>query len=101
MEKVWLKHYPPNVPQEIDVGAYSSIRDILEKSCAKFRDRPAYTNMGVTITFGELDKLSRDFAAFLQGLPSPRRASGWRSCRPMRCSIRSPRSASCAPAWWW
>jgi long-chain acyl-CoA synthetase len=69
MDKVWLKHYPATVPHEIDVEAYSSIRDILEKSCAKFRDRPAYTNMGVTITFGELDKLSRDFAAFLQGLP--------------------------------
>nr|MCU0897343.1 AMP-binding protein [Burkholderiales bacterium] len=69
MEKIWLKNYPAGMPAEVNVKEFSSIRDILEKSVAKFRDRPAYRNLGVTITFGELDKLTRDFAAFLQSLP--------------------------------
>ena len=69
MEKIWLKNYPPGMPAEVNVKEFSSVRDILEKSVAKFRDRPAYKNMGVTLTFGELDKLTRDFAAFLQSLP--------------------------------
>ncbi len=69
MEKIWLKSYPPGMPAEVNVAEFSSIRDILEKSVAKFRDRPAYRNMGFTLTFGDLDRLSRDFAAFLQSLP--------------------------------
>ncbi|MSQ71456.1 MAG: long-chain-fatty-acid--CoA ligase [Betaproteobacteria bacterium] len=69
-DKVWLNSYPAGVPGEVDVRAFSSVRDILEKSCSRFRDRPAYANLGVTLTFGDLDRLSRDFAAYLQTLPS-------------------------------
>lgn len=63
--RIWLKSYPPGVPEEINVDEYSSILDILEKSCRRFMGRPAYTNMGATITFGELDRMSRNFAAYL------------------------------------
>ncbi len=49
--------------------AFSSVRDILEKSCQRFADKPAYSNLGVTLTYRELDRLSRDFAAFLQSMP--------------------------------
>jgi long-chain acyl-CoA synthetase len=66
MEKVWLKQYPEGIPAEVDVAAYSSLKEILEKSCARFADLPAYGNMGVSITYRELDQLSRDFAAYLQ-----------------------------------
>jgi len=66
MEKIWLKQYPEGMPAEVDVAAYSSLKEILETSCARFADLPAYGNMGVSITYRELDHLSRDFAAYLQ-----------------------------------
>jgi long-chain acyl-CoA synthetase len=69
MDKPWLTSYPTGVPAEIDLKAFSSVRDILEKSCKRFADRPAYSNLGVTLTYAELDRLSRDFAAFLQSMP--------------------------------
>ena len=68
MEKVWLKDYPSGIPAEIDLSEFESIKDILEKSCARFADLPAYSNMGVTLRYRDIDRLSRDFAAFLQGL---------------------------------
>ena len=67
MEKIWLKSYPPGVPAEIDVNEYASLREVLEESCSKFGSRPAYSCMGRTITFAELDRLSAAFGAFLQG----------------------------------
>ena len=66
MEKIWLKSYPPGVPAEIDINQYASLREVLEESCAKFDSRPAYSCMGRTITFAELDRLSTAFGAFLQ-----------------------------------
>jgi long-chain acyl-CoA synthetase len=67
LEKIWLKSYPPGVPAEIDVNEYASLREVLEESCSKFGSRPAYSCMGRTITFAELDRLSAAFGAFLQG----------------------------------
>jgi len=69
VDKPWLKSYPTGMPAEIDMKAFSSVRDILEKSCQRFADKPAYSNLGVTLTYRELDRLSRDFAAFLQSMP--------------------------------
>lgn len=68
MEKIWLKEYPLGVPAEIDLNEFTSVKDILEKSCQRFADSPAYSNMGVTLRYRDIDRLSRDFAAFLQGL---------------------------------
>ena len=64
-EKIWLKSYPPGVPAEIDLTQYRSVVEILGKACDRFRERPAFTNMGRTISYDEVDRLSRDFAAFL------------------------------------
>ena len=66
MEKIWLKSYPKGVPAEIDVGTYPSVREVFEESAAKFAERPAFTCMGKSITFGELDTLSAAFGAYLQ-----------------------------------
>jgi len=66
VEKIWLKNYDPRVPVEIDPDRYSSIVDIFEQSVETFSSNISYINMGKSITFGELDKLSRDFAAYLQ-----------------------------------
>ena len=66
MTKPWLDSYPEGVPAEIDLGEYSSIVDIFHQSCDAYRDRTAYLNFDCALTFGELDRLSRDFAAWLQ-----------------------------------
>ena len=66
MEKIWLQHYDPRIEPEIDPDAYTSLVDVFEQSVEKYRDRTAYINMGHSMTFGELDDLSRQFAAYLQ-----------------------------------
>ena len=67
--RIWLQSYPAGMPAEIDPDAFGSIADMFEKTAAKFADKPAYHNLGHTITYAELDAQSRAFAAFLQGLP--------------------------------
>src|SRR5882762_8858008 len=67
MDRIWLKHYPPGVPAEVEYRQYRSIGELFESNTSKYRDRPAYTNMGRTISFGELERLSRAFGAWLQG----------------------------------
>ncbi len=67
MEKIWLKSYPKGVPAEIDVNTYASLRDVFDSVVAEFGPRPAYTCMGRSITFAELDRASASFGAFLQG----------------------------------
>ena len=66
MERIWLKQYPHGVPHDIDLDEFSSIKDILEKSCEKFRAHPAYTSMGATLSYADVDGLSRRFGAYLQ-----------------------------------
>src|SRR5258708_22590692 len=67
MDRIWLKHYPPGVPAEGDTLQYRSLGELFESNTAKYRERPAYTNMGRTISFGDLERLSRAFGAWLQG----------------------------------
>jgi long-chain acyl-CoA synthetase len=67
VEKIWLKSYPKGVPAEIDVNTYASVRDVFDSVVAEFGARPAYTCMGKSITFAELEKASAAFGAFLQG----------------------------------
>ena len=69
VDRIWLKHYPSGIPAEIDPDRFSSIPDLLGKTVARFPNRPAFHNLGYTLTFTALERLSRDFAAFLQGLP--------------------------------
>ncbi len=68
MEKPWLSSYPPGVPANIDLSEFHSIVDVLEKSCTKYKDRMAYHNMGAELSYGELDYLTRNFAASLQNM---------------------------------
>jgi len=68
-EKIWLKEYPAGVPAEIDPSRYSSIPDLIDNIVRKFADKPACNNFGCGMTYAELDRHSRDFAAFLQSLP--------------------------------
>ncbi len=66
MEKIWLRSYQPGVPAEIGLDEHQSLGELFERSVARFRDRPAFVCMGAQLTYGELDRLSRDFACYLQ-----------------------------------
>jgi long-chain acyl-CoA synthetase len=66
MEKVWLKQYPAGVPAEIRTDLYPSLVALVEESFKKYRDLPAYRFMGRAFSFGQVDDLSRAFAAYLQ-----------------------------------
>ena len=66
MERIWLKHYPPGVPAEIDPSATPTLVHIFERSFSVYRERKAIAFMGRSLTFGELDAASRALGAFLQ-----------------------------------
>ena len=66
MEKIWLKSYPEGVPEEVPEPPYRSIRDMFEFCFEEYADLAAYSNMGTTLTYGQLDELSQQFACYLQ-----------------------------------
>ena len=68
MERLWLRHYPPGVPAEIDTSRYPSLVAMLEEGFKKYAAREACVCMGKALTFGELDEASRAIAAWLQSL---------------------------------
>ena len=66
MNRPWLSQYPPGVPAEIDIEACASLKDLLSTRCTRFAELPAYSSMGTTLSFRQLDEASRAFAAWLQ-----------------------------------
>ena len=67
-QKPWLKNYLESVPHEIDLAGHVSIVELLEASFAKYPHRIAIESMGYSISYRQLDILSKDFAAYLQTL---------------------------------
>ena len=67
-DRIWLKSYPEGVPADLPASPYASLVALMEESFRKYADRPAYSFMGKEMSFGETDRLSRAFAAYLQGL---------------------------------
>src|SRR5258708_10560769 len=65
IERVWLKSYPRGVPAEADVDRYANVPQLLGESCRKFAAQHACTCMDATVDFATLERLSRDFAAWL------------------------------------
>jgi long-chain acyl-CoA synthetase len=66
MDRVWLKHYPTGILPEVDLDEFASLVDVLQTSCQRFAELPAFSSMGNRITYAELDRESRAFAAWLQ-----------------------------------
>ena len=66
MERIWLRNYPAGVPADINPDELPSLQAVVQRSCEKFADRPACTMMDRTITYRDLDRLSKAFAAYLQ-----------------------------------
>ncbi len=66
-ERPWLANYPAGVPAEIDLDEFASITDVFDSALKDYRNRAAFVNMGKSITYDQLDLLSRDFAGYLLG----------------------------------
>ena len=69
MDKVWLKSYPPGIPEEIDIDSYQSVTDIFEQAIKRFGDKPCFSNLGTTLTYDEMDRYTDQLASYLQNLP--------------------------------
>jgi len=66
VRKPWLDAYAEGVPETLPIPEHRSLRDMIESALREYPDRPAFTNMGTTLTFRELDELSMQFACYLQ-----------------------------------
>jgi long-chain acyl-CoA synthetase len=66
VQRIWLKSYPPGVPADIDPSEYASLVEVFDRSAKQFAARPAFHSMGKTISYAELERLSRAFGAWLQ-----------------------------------
>jgi long-chain acyl-CoA synthetase len=66
MDRPWLRNYPPGVPAEIDPSQYASLVDLFNESLTEYRDRKAYICMGKSLTYGQVDDMSKALAAWLQ-----------------------------------
>ncbi|NKJ05132.1 long-chain fatty acid--CoA ligase [Rhizobium sp. SG741] len=68
VKKIWLASYPDIVPAELPPLEHTSLVALLEESCARYADRLAFTSMGKSITYRDLDTQTRKIAAWLQSL---------------------------------
>ncbi|OZG73503.1 long-chain fatty acid--CoA ligase [Hahella sp. CCB-MM4] len=66
MENFFKDKYPPGIPSEVELDKYASVVEMFEQACQRFADKPAFSALGTTITYGELEQYTRQFAAYLQ-----------------------------------
>jgi acyl-CoA synthetase (AMP-forming)/AMP-acid ligase II len=66
IEDFWKDKYPAGIAADINPDEYPNIQAVLKQSCQRFANKPAFSNLGRTITYGELYELSGAFAAYLQ-----------------------------------
>ena len=67
-ERIWVKEYQPGIPADVRLDAYRSITDLLDKSVERFSAAVAYECLGVRLSYDDLDRLSQDFASYLQNV---------------------------------
>ena len=66
MPKPWLKSYPADVSEDIDINEFSSVANIFDTSVARYSDRPAYTNFGKTLSYEDVDIYTAQLASYLK-----------------------------------
>ncbi len=66
MDKIWLRSYPPGVPAEIDPSKLRTVQQLITETCSAHAALPAFVQMGHTLTYRQLERLSGHFAAYLQ-----------------------------------
>ena len=64
-ERPWLKHYPSGMPANINPDQYPNLLAILDETFNKYRHKPAFVGFDKTLSFNEVDRMSRNFAAYL------------------------------------
>ncbi|MBC8211320.1 MAG: AMP-binding protein [Gammaproteobacteria bacterium] len=69
MEKPWLKSYPSGIAHEIDINEFQSVADIFDQAVKKYAELPSFSNMGTTLSYADMEGLTRDLAAYLQSIP--------------------------------
>ena len=69
MERLWLKSYPEGIKHEIDVDEYQSVADVFNQAVDKFSELPAFCNMGTTLSYADMGRLTTQLAAYLQSIP--------------------------------
>ncbi len=67
VDRPWLAHYPRGVAAEVDLSRYGSIVAVIDESCARFADHPAFGNFGRQLSYAEIDRMSARFAGYLAG----------------------------------
>src|SRR5476649_2073901 len=65
-EDFWKDKYPAGIAADINPDEYPNVQTVLKQSCQRFASKPAFSNLGKTLTYGELYELSGAFAAYLQ-----------------------------------
>ncbi len=66
--RVWLAAYAPGVPADIDTAGHPSLAAVIDRACERFRDLPAFENLGTVLSYDDIDRLSQDFASYLQNV---------------------------------
>ena len=67
MDRIWLKNYPPGVPHDVDADQYASVAQLLEESFRRHADNPFSVCMDRWMRYRDLDRLSAQLGAWLQG----------------------------------
>ena len=65
-DRPWLKSYPKGVATDIDLSQFKSVLTVLDDACSKYADRKAFTNMGQSLSFAELDQKVNQMVSFYQ-----------------------------------
>lgn len=65
-EQFYQDKYPAGVPHSVDLNKYKSMIDVFDQAVKKYADKPAFSAMGATLSYRDLDTQSRNFAAWLQ-----------------------------------
>ena len=100
-EQFFQERYPEGYPKSVDPDQHESVVEIFDGFVAKFADRPAFTCLGQTITYAELNEKSAAFAAYLQNETACRRVIVLPFSCQTSCNIQSLYLVPCVPVWWW
>ena len=98
MNRHWLTSYGERIPAEINPETYGSVLEMLEHAMKRYAEKPAFRCFGQTLTYADTDRLSRDFAAFLQARLGIKKGDRIAVMLPNLPAFRSPCWALSAPA---
>ena len=66
MQNIWTKKYPKGIPQNVNINEYQNILEVSDEAIRKFRNKIAFSNFGIDLTYHELDVLSGQMASYFQ-----------------------------------